>query len=393
MIHQKRSGRVRVWLALAIPVLLSATGCIQAQRRGIEGNLAEARVIREEVAANPRAGEVKTELDQSVGYQEKAEAYIAKSRKTTSVELKGVADRYADWAVQMSELSLKKAQEAKTKLEGGASPAAAPEKTAAQEEGSGAQGPPGPLTAAEEAKQAQPAPRVEEKPLAEESTAGQGAPERMAGSTAGKEIIDPAREDLQGPQGPLKVDSAGEEQPPAAQTAPASDQASTAQSAPAESAAAEQAPAPQPQGEVQPPAKAQEPISPPDTEPAASPKDLYGRALALYQGGDYPASRRLFLAFLAQHPGHRLAVNSQYWIGETYYAEAEYVLALGAFEAVINQYPEGAKVPDGMVKMGLSEMKLGRLRQARQALETCLQKYPSSEAAQVARRYLEKLDQ
>ncbi len=367
MFDKKRSGWAGVGLTLAVLVLLSVSGCVQGQKRGIESRLMKAQSVREEVMSHPRADSVQTELDQSIRYQEKAESYMAKSRSSTSVELQGAADSYATWAEQMAELSLKKAQEAQAGLEQGPEPAAPQETASASGEEKDSPGPPGPLSAAEDESQDRTAPPVEE------TTVAQGPMTAEAqGRTAQGEIIDPAREELQGPRGPLKEDSAPEEELPAPSAATAPDENTAPQG-----------------GEI----KAPEPVSPPDTEPAAEPRELYRRALNLYRNGQYSASRRLFLAFLAQHPGHKLAVNSQYWIGETYYAEAEYVLALGAFEAVVNQYPDGSKVPDGMVKMGLSELKLGRLRQARQALEECLAKYPSSAAARVARSHLEKLEE
>ncbi len=370
--------------------LFTAWGCVQAQKKTVEAKLATAQSLREEVQAHPRSELVRDELDQSARYQEKAESYMVKSRSSTSVELKGVCDRYATWADQMADLSLKRVHEAKIKLEGEqdkAAAAAGPE-TAVQESAKNedSQGPPGPLSTSQEQGQTAPVKPVVEQPL--------GAP------TKG-ELKKAAQDDLQGPAGPLKMEEQTEQQVAAGTARPERAPADTAQSekiqvpsaSESETTAGESQPAAATdtaaQEEEKPrPTQAE---TPPEAEPPAAPKVLYARALALYNNKDYSASRRLFLAFLAQHPNHALAVNCQYWIGETYYAEAEYVLALGAFEAVVNQYPDGRKVPDGMVKMGLSELKLGRLGQGRKALEECLKRFPDSEAAQVARRYLDEM--
>ena len=380
---------------VAVSALLAASGCMQAQKKTVGGKLAQAESLREEVRSDPRSDLVKEELDQSLRYQEKAESYLAKSRSSSKVELKGVGDRYAAWADQMADLSLKKVHEAKIKLEGEQERAQAEDKPGPaaagsdKEEAKDSQGPPGPLTASQDDK-------------GQEGQAGPIVEQPLGAPTKG-ELNAAATDDQQGPSGPLKMEETDKQaaaQPAQTETAPPdAAPAETAQGQTASAGAAtdtataqeSQTPAATDtaaQEEKPKPARVE---APPEDEPPAEPKVLYARALALYNNKDYSGSRRLFLAFLAQHPGHALAVNSQYWIGETYYAEAEYVLALGAFEAVVNQYPDGLKVPDGLVKMGLSELKLGRLGQGKKALEECLNRFPDSEAAQVARRQLGQL--
>ncbi len=377
MSWRNRTGSALVAASVGLFVLLTAFGCVQGQRRTAESKLAKAQSLREEILSHPQASSVKEELDLSARYQEKAESYMTKSRSTSSVELQGVRDRYDTWAEQMADLSLKKAREARTKLQGDreAPPVEAPPAAAGEgKEEEDSSGPPGPLSLGrnkEPAGEDRPAEknRVEEQSLK--------APPQA-------EVINPAREDLQGPQGPLKADSSTPQASPDSTTPP---DRTSEEPTEGKNVAEKTAPAREEEDRT-----ARPPV-PPEAEPVTEPRELYARALALYYDHDYNSSRRLFLAFLAQHPDHALAVNSQYWIGETYYSEAEYVLALGAFEAVVNQYPDGVKVPDGMVKMGLSELKLGRLRQGRKALEECLARFPKSPAAKVARRYLDTLSQ
>lgn len=137
---------------------------------------------------------------------------------------------------------------------------------------------------------------------------------------------------------------------------------------------------------------------PPEPGAGAEPQDLprdpdqlYRFGLGHYFAGAYPKARHSLVAFLEAYPEHPLAVNAQYWIGETYFAQKQWVLALGAFQAVLDHYPKGRKVPDALLKIGLTEANLGRFKRARAALEECLSRFPKSESAALARQLLERL--
>jgi len=137
-----------------------------------------------------------------------------------------------------------------------------------------------------------------------------------------------------------------------------------------------------------------EPEAAPKPAPIPLPQDpqsLYRFGLDQYYAGDYLTSRRALVAFLGRFPDHPLAVNAQYWIGETYYSEKQWVMSLGAFQAVLKHYPKGRKVPDALLKIGMVELQLGRRAEAVSALKRCLNGYPKSNPAVLARRQLNKL--
>jgi len=79
---------------------------------------------------------------------------------------------------------------------------------------------------------------------------------------------------------------------------------------------------------------------------------LYLKGLDTFKNGDMPAARESFTSFLAQNPKHELAANAQYWIGETYYSEKSYELAIIAFQEVIKNYPGKEKVPAAIAQAG-----------------------------------------
>jgi len=325
-------------------------GCAHLNKWPIENKLKKAGQIREEVSARTEAEQVKAELDQSAEYQVQAERMLEKARSRPNLDLEGSHQRYVARAEEYADLSLEAAEAARSKL----------------------------------------------PPLPEEGQAGAGAGPR-ADSQAMPGAGDEVRE---GPPGPLSLEAKPQEEE-ASSPSPALDQAKIPEQdlSPLSPPASEErppaivGPAPMPQAaalEAQPPRPLADSAS---LEPPlpAQPEELYKKGLALCQSGAYPESRRHLVAFLSRFPGHPLAVNAQYWIGETYYSVGEYVLALGAFEAVVQRYPKSSKAPDGLLKVGLTELKLGRKVKALESLRECVALFPASNPASIARQYLARL--
>ena len=147
-----------------------------------------------------------------------------------------------------------------------------------------------------------------------------------------------------------------------------------------------------PQEEEAPAAVVAVPVPPIEKPPVgASPHEMYNAAFTRFNLGQHPEAVELFAQFLATYPDHDLADNAQFWIGECFYARKEYETAAGEFQKVVNQYPEGNKVPDAFVKRGLALLELERRPEAIEHLETVIQAYPRSDAATYARQRLTEL--
>jgi tol-pal system protein YbgF len=147
------------------------------------------------------------------------------------------------------------------------------------------------------------------------------------------------------------------------------------------------------------PARAVEPPPPPRKEkPADTAKkaaaralDEYKAAYALYNEGRLDDARDAFSEFVNSHPKHAYADNARYWVGECWYDRRDFEKARVEFMRVISDYPDGNKVPDAMVKVGLSDQNLGRIQDARRMYDAVILTYPDSEAAAVATRLSGKL--
>lgn len=124
---------------------------------------------------------------------------------------------------------------------------------------------------------------------------------------------------------------------------------------------------------------------------AADPQAEYQAAFERLKAGDYAPAREGFQKFLALHPGHELASNAQYWLGEVAYVERDYRGALAAFGKVLRDYPQARKAPDALLKTGYCQYELTRYAEARASLEQVVADYPDSPAANDAATRLARL--
>ena len=98
-----------------------------------------------------------------------------------------------------------------------------------------------------------------------------------------------------------------------------------------------------------------------------------------------------FEEFLRRFPASELADNSQYWIGESRWAEREHEAALAAFDSVLQQHPNGDKAPDAGLKRGLCLIELNRMADGIIQLQHVKDTYPGTGASALAREKLESL--
>ena len=126
---------------------------------------------------------------------------------------------------------------------------------------------------------------------------------------------------------------------------------------------------------------------------ARPPKEVHPEAVALYRksfealrAGKHEDAAQGFKEFLRAYPGHDLADNSQYWLGECYYDRKDYGQAVREFRRVIERYPNGNKVPDALLKVGYSYLALGSVDAGKQTLEQLIRSYPRHETAGVRTR-------
>jgi tol-pal system protein YbgF len=127
------------------------------------------------------------------------------------------------------------------------------------------------------------------------------------------------------------------------------------------------------------------------SRPAGSDQQNYQAAFDMISARRYAEAGAAFQTFLAQFPTSPLADNAQYWLAETYYVRGDHRNALPEFRKVIEQYPQAAKMPDAMLKLGYCQDELGDDAAARSTLQELMRQFPDTTAARLASQRLNNL--
>ena len=116
----------------------------------------------------------------------------------------------------------------------------------------------------------------------------------------------------------------------------------------------------------------------------------YKMALQNFQSRHYHAAIQELQDLYNNYPQHRLASNFIYWIGESYYALGKYDEAIQAFNKVLN-FKRSPKLDDALLMAGLSYLRKGQPEMASKKFQELLKRFPNSEYAGKARRYLQSI--
>ena len=116
----------------------------------------------------------------------------------------------------------------------------------------------------------------------------------------------------------------------------------------------------------------------------------YEEALRAFYARDYSHSASLFGKLLTSFPTHALASNCQYWIGENMFGLRDYQQAASAFQAVYN-FDNTTKKDDATLMLGRCYYALNDKSSAKEYFQAVIDKYPSSEYIEKARRWLRRL--
>ena len=111
---------------------------------------------------------------------------------------------------------------------------------------------------------------------------------------------------------------------------------------------------------------------------------IYTLARQKLEAGQIARARELLQDFLARFPRDELAPNAQYWLGETWYAEKKWNDAIVEFQKVLKEYKGSDKVPDALLKIGMSFQAQGDCQNATLFFDEVIQGHKSSPAAKSA---------
>jgi tol-pal system protein YbgF len=118
------------------------------------------------------------------------------------------------------------------------------------------------------------------------------------------------------------------------------------------------------------------------------PSDLYRMAYGDFSAGKYDLAVTGFKAYLEKYATGALADQSQYYIGESYYAKNNWTEALSAFQLVEKTYPASSLMPAVRLKKAACLEQLGKKDDSTAILQSLVKDYPASTEAQTAREKL-----
>lgn len=126
------------------------------------------------------------------------------------------------------------------------------------------------------------------------------------------------------------------------------------------------------------------------SEKVASPTGQpdYDAALAIYEARRFKQAEERFAAFLATHPGHKLAPNATYWLGESYYASGQFTTAIVTFKEVAAQFPKHPKAAAALLKIGFAYAQMKDMENARFYWNILLEDFPGTPPAAIAKQRL-----
>jgi tol-pal system protein YbgF len=119
-------------------------------------------------------------------------------------------------------------------------------------------------------------------------------------------------------------------------------------------------------------------------------KVKYASALDKFHMRQYRAAISDFQSLAASNPKNMLASNCHYWMGECYNAMGDYRKAIAQFQNVLN-YRNSYKLAPALIMSGLCYLKMGDNNTARVQFQELVDRYPESEYAPKAMRYLGSL--
>ncbi len=121
------------------------------------------------------------------------------------------------------------------------------------------------------------------------------------------------------------------------------------------------------------------------------PQKHYQKAYEFLTAASYREAQRWLEEFLLRHKDHTLADNAYYWLGEVFLIQDNPKKAVKSFRNGLEAFPEGAKAPGNLLKMGIAFQKMGQKKFAKSAWEKLRTDFPDSVEAEKAQKKLKEL--
>ena len=127
--------------------------------------------------------------------------------------------------------------------------------------------------------------------------------------------------------------------------------------------------------------------------PAGAPSadTLYSNGLRDITSGKYDLARSEFEDYLKYYADTDLASNAQFYLGEIFYKQKQYVDAVAAYDKVLTAYPKSFKLGPARLRKGLALIELGQKTAGLRELREVVRRFPGSDEDRLARGKLKEL--
>ncbi|MEX2131035.1 MAG: tol-pal system protein YbgF [Pseudohongiellaceae bacterium] len=123
----------------------------------------------------------------------------------------------------------------------------------------------------------------------------------------------------------------------------------------------------------------------PSLEPVVlSEQELYQMAYESAINSQFERAIAEFDQYLGIYPNGRFTTNAHYWKGQSYLYLSRYQEAVNAYEIILQQYPDAAKVADAMYGVGVAYEGMGNIARARQIMQDIKRRFPNTGVANLA---------
>lgn len=122
-------------------------------------------------------------------------------------------------------------------------------------------------------------------------------------------------------------------------------------------------------------------------------REAYGAAFKLLLSSKYDEAIVALRAFIQDYPQSANQAKARYWLAETLYTRRDFQGAIDTFQSLIAAYPDDAKHPDALYKIGLSQLEMGQKEVGLANLKKVMDTFPRSAAASLADKKLKETSQ
>jgi tol-pal system protein YbgF len=122
-------------------------------------------------------------------------------------------------------------------------------------------------------------------------------------------------------------------------------------------------------------------------------KQAYQLVFEQVKTGNYESAIAGLKDFLKNYPQSELANEAQYWLGEMYYSQKKFNLALTAFSTLLEKYPNSPKKSEALLKIGYVYYEKKDHATARAMFEQVMETYPGTIIADLAEKRLQELSE